>query len=49
MYHLMEEQLARSRHQERTTNLELEHRLSLARSLRPTAQHRDQRAHRQQR
>ena len=44
MYHLIEEQLARSRHVERTANLELEHRQSLAQSLRPTAQHRSQRA-----
>lgn len=45
MYHLIEEQLARSRHEERTANLELEHRQSLAQSLRPTAQHRNQRLH----
>lgn len=43
MYHLLEERLARSRHEERTASLELEHRQSLARGLRPTAQH--QRAH----
>lgn len=35
MYHLMEEDLARVQHWERTTNLELEHRHKLAASLRP--------------
>lgn len=45
MYHLMEEQLARSRHEERTANLEREHRQSLAMSLRPTAAHQHHRAH----
>ncbi|NLG23540.1 MAG: hypothetical protein GX555_19175 [Actinomycetales bacterium] len=37
MYHLMEEQLARAQHRERTADLELEHRQKLAMSLRPTA------------
>lgn len=45
MYHLIEEQLARSRHEERTASLELEHRQSLAQSLRPTASHQNHRAH----
>lgn len=38
MYQLMEEQLARAVHLERTSNLELEHRQKLTMSLRPTAQ-----------
>ncbi|WP_154402123.1 hypothetical protein [Ornithinimicrobium cavernae] len=38
MYHLMEEQLARSRHRERTTELERAHRQKLAGGLQPTAQ-----------
>ncbi len=49
MYHLMEEQLARSRHEERTANLELEHRQKLALSLRPTARHQSRRAPSRQR
>ncbi|USQ81051.1 hypothetical protein [Ornithinimicrobium faecis] len=44
MYHLIEEQLARSRHEERTANLELEHRQSLTKGLRPTASHQNHRA-----
>ncbi|WP_267873009.1 hypothetical protein [Ornithinimicrobium ciconiae] len=38
MYHLMEQELARAAHLERTTNLELQHRQKLTMSLRPTAQ-----------
>ena len=38
MYQLLEEQLARAQHLERTSNLELEHRQKLAMSLRPTSQ-----------
>lgn len=44
MYHLMEEQLARAQHQERSAELELSHRQKLALSLRPIAQ-RHHRAH----
>lgn len=43
MYHLIEEQMARAQHAERTTSLELEHRQKLAMSLRPN-QHQDLRA-----
>lgn len=35
MYHLLEEDMARARHRERSANLELEHRQKLAMSLRP--------------
>lgn len=35
MYHLLDEQVARSHHAERTMNLELEHRQKLAGSLGP--------------
>lgn len=44
MYHLLEEQMARAQHRERSLNLELEHRQKLAASLRPMAQRQANRA-----